>query len=380
MSGNLFGQHLRVTTFGESHGPAVGMVLDGFPPGVPVDLERVRDELRRRAPGGPLSSARREPEHPEVLSGLLDGVSMGTPIAILLQNRDARPGDYAALEAVVRPGHADFTWRARYGRFEHRGGGRASGRETAARVLAGALARQALERLVSRRLRVMAFVDQVGTQRMPDIAEDELLSRLERIHPGGYDSPVHCPDPRTARAMETAVRAVATAGDSLGGAVRCLVAGLPAGLGDPVFDKLEARLAGALLSIGAVRGIEFGLGFGVVSARGSASNDPFEAVDGAIRPASNRAGGIQGGISTGRCVDLRVAVKPTPSFAKAQQTVDRQGQPVSLSTPGRHDPCVALRVPAVVESMVCLVLLDRVLARRATGAGAASGVEGWDGQ
>jgi len=379
VSGNSFGHYLRVTTFGESHGPAVGMVLDGFPSGVPVDLDRVRDELRRRAPGGPLASARREPEIPEVLSGLLDGMSAGTPISILLRNRDARSKDYEAMRDVVRPGHAGFSWRARYGRFEHRGGGRASGRETAARVLAGALARQALERLVARDLRVMAFVDQVGSHRMPVLQEEELLRRLRTLHPGGYDGPVHCPDPRTARAMENAVRAVATAGDSLGGAVRCLVTGLPAGLGDPVFDKLEAQLGWALLSIGAVRGVEFGLGFDVASARGSACNDPFEAPDGAVRPASNRAGGIQGGISTGRAIDLRVAVKPTPSIAKPQQTVTLAGQPTTLRTPGRHDPCVALRVPPVVEAMVCLVLLDRVLARRAGGAGAARGVEGWDG-
>ena len=367
MSGNTFGSFLRLTTFGESHGPALGMVLDGFPPGIRLDMERVRAELARRAPGRDLRSKRMEPEEPEPLSGLLDGQSTGAPLAVLLRNKDARPGDYDELARLLRPGHAGFGFRARYGIFDHRGGGRASGRETAARVLGGALARQALEALLlPDSLQVLAFVDRVGKLAMPVLEEAELLALLHACHPDSYPGPVPCPRPDAARAMEEEIRQARSDGDSLGGVVRCLVIGVPAGLGDPVFDKLHALLGHAMLSIGAVRGVEFGMGFAAARMRGSEHNDPFETdPQGHTRPASNRAGGIQGGISTGLTIDFRVAVKPTASIALPQQTVDLDGRPEVLRTRGRHDPCIALRIPPVVEAMTCLVLLDLLIATSA---------------
>lgn len=369
MGGNSFGTWFRITTFGESHGPAIGVVLDGVLPGLQLDLARVQAELARRAPGGALRSPRQEPDEPEVVSGLLDGVATGAPLAALIRNRQARPADYDRLKDVLRPGHAGFSWLARFGIYDHRGGGRASGRETAARVFAGAVARQQLEAMLpGTRLQVRAFVDGVGPVRLPELSEDELLGRLGRFHPDRWPGPVPCPDADAAQAMEQALVAAQQANDSLGGTVRCLTTGLPAGLGEPVFDKLPALLGHALLSLGGVRGFEIGAGFGAARLRGSAHNDTFTAgPDGHPRPASNRAGGVLGGVTTGLPLDFRLAVKPTSSIGRPQQTVDVQGRPVELAGAGRHDPCIALRLPPVVEAMTCLVLLDLLLARRAAG-------------
>ncbi|MDY0060749.1 MAG: chorismate synthase [Myxococcota bacterium] len=365
MSGNSFGTLLRITTFGESHGPGLGVVVDGLPAGLLLDTARLQAELDRRRPGGPLTSPRREPDRPELLSGLLDGRTTGAPLTLLIRNQDARPADYGVVADLLRPGHAAYSWEHRFGVFDARGGGRASGRETAARVLAGAVARQVLAELLPA-LQVRAFVDGVGLVQLPPLPDAELDARLAAWHPDGYPTPLSCPDEATATAMVEHLQTVAAAGDSLGGTVRCRVHGLPAGLGNPLFDKLPALLGHGLLSVGGVRGIEFGLGFAAARLRGSAHNDPFVAgPDGRPVPGSNRAGGLLGGVSTGQPLDFRVAVKPTSSLGLPQPTVDRAGQPATLRLGGRHDPCIALRLPPVVEAVTCLVLLDCVLVFRA---------------
>ncbi len=366
MSEDTFGRYLRITTFGESHGPGVGVVLDGLPPGLHLDMDRVRAELSRRSPGRDLTSQRREPDEPEILSGLLDGVTTGTALTMVVRNKDARARDYARLARVYRPGHGTFTWLARFGLFDHRGGGRASGRETLARVMAGAVARQLIESRIGRGVRIRAFVHQVGTVAMPAMSETELLDLLDATHPD-YPGPVPCPHEESARAMEREIRAVSKDRDSVGAVVRCLVTGLPAGLGEPVFGKVTGRLAHGVMSIPATRGIEFGLGFAAASLRGSQHNDRFTLdSDGRVVPASNRAGGVLGGITTSLPLDFRVAFKPTPTISLPQETVTLDGRPTTLEAAGRHDPCLAIRAPVVVEAMTCLVLADLILARDAS--------------
>ena len=347
MSSNSFGELLRITTFGESHGPAVGVVVDGFPPGVPVDLAAVQREMDRRRPGtSELASPRREEDRVEVLSGLFEGRTTGAPVALLVRNLDARPEDYEENRGLFRPGHADWTWWRKYGRRDHRGGGRSSGRETAARVAAGALARQFL---ASGGVTVTGSVAQVGTVKAESYDRDE----IER-------NPVRCADAAAAGRMAEAIRQAAAEGDSVGGVVEVRAEGVPPGLGDPVFDKLEARLGAALLSIGAVKGVEFGDGFALAGRRGSEAND--ELGEGGF--ATNHAGGILGGISTGAPVVVRLAVKPTPSVAVPQRTVDADGREAVLRSAGRHDPCVCPRLAPVAEAMTCLVLADALLRQR----------------
>lgn len=359
MHSNSFGRIFRVTTFGESHGPAIGAVIDGVPPRLSLDLEALQAQLDRRRPGqAPTSSARQEPDRVQVLSGLFEGQTTGAPLCLLIANEDASPDAYASLKDLFRPGHADRTWHEKYGIRDWRGGGRASGRETAARVAAGAVARQVLE--------------PEGVQILGHVTE------IAGVKAGAFDpeqieqNPVRCADQTAAEAMSEAIAAAKQDGDSVGGIVEVRASGVPAGWGDPVFGKLDALLAGALMSIGAVKAVEIGDGFELARLRGSQANDP-------ITPqgfSTNRAGGVLGGVSNGAEIIARLAVKPTPSIAKEQQSIDRAGNPARVSTQGRHDPCIAPRLVPVAEAMVALVLVDAMLLQRAICGGAAdTGIE-----
>ena len=349
MSVSQTGRLLRITTFGESHGPALGVVLDGVPPRLHLDLEAVQQELDLRRPGrSPLHSARAESDRVEALSGLFQGQTTGAPLCLLIRNEDSNSTDYAALRDLYRPGHADFTVQAKYGIRDWRGGGRASGRETAARVAAGAVARQLLAPLG---VAVQGHVVELAG--IPIRAVDLEAARSH---------PLRCGDPVMAQHMERAVEQARHDGDSVGGVVEVVARGVPAGWGDPVFGKLDALLAGALMSIGAVKGVEVGDGFALARMRGSEANDAMQPPDGF---ATNHAGGVLGGISSGQQIVLRCAVKPTPSIRHPQQSVDRAGQAATVSTGGRHDPCIAPRLVPVAEAMACLVLADAWLGQRA---------------
>ena len=358
MGGSSFGHALRVTTFGESHGPAVGAVVDGCPPRLALAVEDVQRDLDRRRPGqSRLTTQRQEADRAEILSGVFDGVTLGTPIAIVVRNSDAQPGAYDAMKDLFRPSHADYTTEAKYGLRDWRGGGRASARETTGRVAAGAVARVLLASAAG--VEVIAWVRQVADL---DVDVDPAAVTAEAVEA----NPVRCPDAATAAAIAERIDAARRDGDSLGGVVECVARGVPAGLGEPVFDKLEADLARAMLSLPAAKGFEIGSGFDGTRLTGSAHNDPFvPGPEGAPHTASNRSGGVQGGISNGEPVVLRVAFKPTATIARAQQTVDREGRPVTLEAKGRHDPCVLPRAVPIVEAMACLVLADHWLRQRA---------------
>lgn len=345
---SVFGQYFKAATFGESHGKAVGVVVDGMPPGRAIKAEDIQRQLDRRRPGtSEFVSARREEDLVEILSGVANGKSLGTPIAMLVHNKDVRSGDYSALANSFRPGHADFTYHAKYGISPQPGGGRASARETVARVAAGALARVLLaEEGVS----MQAYTVQIGSVK----AQQVDLAFAE-------SDPLRCADPDAAQAMAEEVLGARADRDSIGGMVELVVDGVPAGLGDPVFGKLDAALGGAMLSIGAVKGVEIGDGFVVASRRGSENNDPITP-DGF---ASNHSGGILGGISTGQQLRVRLAIKPTPSIAQEQKTIDLQGNQTTITIKGRHDPCICGRVAPVAEAMAALVLADALLAQRA---------------
>lgn len=366
---NSFGRYFRVTTWGESHGPAIGAVIDGCPPGLPLEPEEIQLELDRRKPGqSELTSPRQEQDSVQILSGVFEGRTLGTPISLVIWNRDQRSADYSALAGVYRPGHADFTYERKYGRRDYRGGGRSSGRETAGRVAAGAVARKLL---AGRGIRVLAFARAIGGVSLSEEELGELIggeppSDPEALRARIYASPVRCPHPRAEPAMQEAIRRVAEDKDSLGGVVEVRAYGVPPGLGEPVFHKLGARIAQAVLSVGAVKGIEFGEGFRLAAMRGSQANDLFARdARGQVAPATNRAGGLAGGISTGLAIVCRAVVKPTSSIGRVQETVDARGQAVSLAVEGRHDPCIVLRVVPVIEHMVNLVLLDLLLAHGA---------------
>ncbi len=349
MSGNSFGQVFRVTTFGESHGPAVGAVIDGCPPGLAVMAEAIEAELARRATArSRFVSQRHEPDRVEILSGVLDDTSTGTPIALLIRNADARSKDYEALREVFRPGHADFTYQAKYGRRDWRGGGRASARETAARVAAGAVAKTLL---AGEGVAIRAWLGAVGKL--------EFVRGEDRE--AGEGNPYFCPEPARVKELEDLLQGIWKAGDSIGARVDAEATGVPAGLGEPVFDKLDAAIAQALMGIPAVKGVEIGDGFAVVAQRGSSHRD-------AILPAgfaSNHAGGVLGGISSGQPIRARVAFKPTSSIPQPVASVTTTGETTEVRVTGRHDPCVGLRAPPIVEAMLALVLADHLLRDRA---------------
>ena len=341
MSGNSFGNFFRITTFGESHGKAIGVVVDGVTPGVSISEKDIQRELDRRKPGqSEVTTSRRESDRVHIISGVFNGKTTGTPVAMILYNSDIRPKDYEEIRELFRPGHADFTFYKKYGLRDYRGGGRASGRETAARVAAGALARKLL---LARGVTVSAYTLRAAGIECstfdPDVIEK---------------NPLRAPDLQAAKKMLEKIGALAKEGDSTGGIVECRIKGVKAGLGEPVFEKLDARLAAAMLSLGGVKGIEFGRGFGCVDMRGSEHNDWMDA-SGFL---SNNAGGILGGISTGEEIVFRIAVKPTSSVSVPQRTIDIHGKEREIIVRGRHDPCICPRLVPVVEGMSCIVLED----------------------
>jgi len=353
MSGSVFGKLFRVATFGESHGPALGAVVDGCPPGVELDHEMIQRDLDRRRPGqSEAGTSRDEADRVEILSGVFEGRTTGTPIGLLIRNQDADSSDYDELKDVFRPGHADLTYFLKYGVRDHRGGGRSSGRETAARVAAGALARRVLAGFG---VEVYGWTIQVGPIKAAGRDRDVIEQNALR-----------CPDAKAAEEMLALVRKLKESGDSIGGVVEVIAAGVPAGLGEPVFDKLDAALAGALMSIGGVKGVEIGDGFEVCGKRGSENSDPLEVSDdGRVVSRKNRAGGILGGVSTGEDIIARIAIKPISSIAMAQETVDKRGKPATVEVTGRHDSCLCPRIVPVAEAMVLLVICDNLLAQRA---------------
>ena len=354
--GNTFGRLFRVTTFGESHGPAVGVVVDGCPPRLPLAAADVQRELDRRRPGqSHLVSQRKETDQVEILSGVLDGETLGTPIAMLVRNVDARSKDYAEISRAYRPSHADYTYQAKYGIRAVAGGGRASARETVGRVAAGAVARAVLAPLG---VELVAWVDEVA----------DLVARVDpaTVTTAHVESNiVRCPDTATATEMIARIEAARKDGDSLGGVVRAIARNVPVGLGEPVFDRLNADLAKAMFSIPAVKGFEIGSGFAGTRMTGSRHNDPFYPDGARIRTRSNWSGGIQGGISNGEDVTCRIAFKPTATIMRPQETVDESGAATTLEPRGRHDPCVLPRAVPIVEAMLALVLADHVLRHRA---------------
>jgi chorismate synthase len=357
MSGNSRGERFRVTTFGESHGGGVGVVIDGCPAGVPFPLEEIAAQLARRRPGqSHLSTQRKEDDVPELLSGVCPqtGATLGTPITLVVRNKDARSDHYKDMAKLYRPSHADYTYEARFGLRAPSGGGRASARETVGRVAAGALAQALLQR--AHGIEIIAWVDQVADVYAGGVDED-MVTRDE------VDATVvRCPDPDAAAAMEATIVAARKAGDSVGGAIRCVARGVPPGWGAPVFDKITADLAGALMSLPATRGVEFGEGFAATTMRGSTHNDAFTTSDGTIVTATNRSGGVQGGITTGAPLRMRVGFKPVATIFQPQQTVTSEGEEVTFQpAKGRHDPCVLPRAVPMVEAMVALVLADQML-------------------
>ena len=350
MAGNTFGTRFRITTFGESHGPAIGVVIDGVRPGVPIDTKFIQKELDRRRPGqSKVTTARKESDEVEMLSGVFEGKTTGTPVCMVIWNRDQRPKSYEKIRDMFRPGHAGYTYLAKYGVSDFRGGGRSSGRETAARVAAGAVAKSLLAK---HGIRIYAYTKAVGGIKAETVDTNEIEK-----------NPLRCPDPVAAKRMERKILKVRKEGDSIGGIVEVVVKNPTLGLGEPVFDKLEADLAKALMSIGAIKGFEVGNGFGAAKLRGSQNNDAmyFDKKSKLVRTRTNRAGGIVGGISNGEDIVLRIAVKPPSSIEMQQETVTLSGKSTRISVKGRHDPCICPRVVPVAESMVALTLLDHLL-------------------
>ena len=359
MSGSTFGQVFRVTTFGESHGPALGAIVDGCPPRLALDVGDIQPDLDRRRPGqGRLSSTRKEKDQVRILSGVVDGLTTGTPIALQFENVDARSKSYDHLRGVYRPSHADFTYDAKFGHRDVAGGGRASARETAARVAAGAIARKLLAERFG--VDIVAWVSRAAG--IPATVDPQKVTRAEVAAHGE----VQCPDPAAAAAMTSAIEAARKDGDTVGGVIACVARGVPAGWGNPVFDKLDARLGAAMLSLPAAKGVEVGSGFQGADMRGSTHNDPFAPdSDRRIVTTSNRSGGVQGGISNGMPVFVKVAFKPVATIFTEQHTVTTDGAPTTLSAKGRHDPCFVPRACVIVEAMMALTLCDAWLLHRA---------------
>ncbi|MED5463915.1 MAG: chorismate synthase [Myxococcota bacterium] len=355
--GNVLGRMFRISTWGESHGDAVGVVIDGCPPQVEISLEEIQAELDRRRPGqSSISTQRKEADRAEILSGVFEGKSLGTPISIVVWNKDMRGKDYDHMRDVYRPSHADYTYDAKYGIRNWKGGGRASARETIGRVAAGAVARSILREQFG--VEIIGWVSQVGD--LVATVDPEGVTRA-----GVESNEVRCPDAVSAEAMKTRILAARKAGDSLGGIVQCIAKNVPAGWGSPVFDKLEADLGKGLLSLPACKGVEFGSGFAGVTMPGSEHNDQFYSDEGGeIRTRTNRSGGIQGGITNGESILMRAAFKPTATILKAQETVNEAGEASTLKGRGRHDPCVVPRAVPIVEAMVALTLVDHALRQR----------------
>ncbi|NIP31453.1 MAG: chorismate synthase [Candidatus Dadabacteria bacterium] len=349
MPGNTFGRFFRITTWGESHGFALGVVVDGCPAGIELSEEEIQFELDRRRPGqSKITTQRKEPDKIEILSGMFEGKTTGTPISMIVRNTDAISKSYEDIKDTYRPGHADYTYDQKYGFRDYRGGGRSSNRETVGRVAAAAIAKKILN---DKGIVTTGYVKQIG-----DIKAEKIdLNEIEK-------NAVRCPDKDKAKEMYELIDKVRKEGDSIGGIVEVTTSGLPAGLGDPVFNKLDADLAGALMSLGGIRGFEVGMGFAVAEKKGSEANDlMYKKEDGTLGFKTNNAGGMLGGISNGEDLIVRIAIKPTSSISKLQKTVDKEGNPKDLKVKGRHDPCLCPRAVPIAEAMVNLVLVDHLL-------------------
>ncbi len=358
MAGNTFGQLFRITTFGESHGGCVGVVVAGCPPGLEISQSDIQTELDRRKPGqSSITTPRREQDEIHIFSGVFNGKTTGTPILLLAYNKDAKPEDYDELKELFRPGHADYTFEKKYGARDWRGSGRASARETLGRVAAGAIAKKYLKENLG--IEILSFVEQVGDVKTDIDFETVTLDEIE-------SSIVRCPDTQRAKEMITLIESVKAEGDSVGGVVRGVIKKVPVGLGEPVFDKIPADLGKAMLSINAVKGFEIGSGFEGTKLRGSVHNDEFHIdANGDIRTKTNNAGGTLGGITNGEMIYFRVAVKPVSTIQKEQQTVTREHKETTISATGRHDPCVLPRIIPIIDAMAALVIMDHYLRHKA---------------
>jgi len=351
MAGSSFGTIFKLTTFGESHGNAIGGIIDGVPANQIIDLAAVQAELDRRRPGqSAIVTQRKESDTVEILSGIFEGKTTGSPIGFMIKNDDQKSNDYDHIKEVFRPSHADFTYNSKYGHRDHRGGGRSSARETASRVVAGAIAKQILGSIG---IDIVAYVDQVGAIQLGDDIDYNVID----------ENPVRCPNLNVAAEMEALIKEVRKSGDTIGGSIRCEINHVPAGLGEPVFDKLHAELGKAMLSINAVKGFEFGSGFECISMRGSEHNDLFNE-DGSTQ--TNLSGGIQGGISNGMPITMRIAFKPVATLIQTQTTLNQSGELVDMDGKGRHDPCVVPRAVPIVEAMAAITILDFYLRDKAT--------------
>lgn len=350
---NTFGNIFKLTTFGESHGPGIGGIIDGMPAGITVDLDFLQSELNRRRPGqSALTTDRKEADKVELLSGIFEGKTTGCPIGFLVRNENQHSNDYDNMRDVFRPSHADFTYQTKYGIRDHRGGGRTSARETIARVVGGAFAKMVLRQ---KGIHITAYTSQVGNIALSGNYHDYDFNEIER-------NPVRCPDAAKAIEMAQLIAEVKSQGDTIGGIISCVIKGCPIGLGEPVFGKLHAQLGAAMLSINAVKGFEYGEGFAGVTARGSEQNDLFQPDgQGGITTLTNHSGGIQGGLSNGQDIFFRVAFKPVATLLREQPTVNKQGQPTLLKARGRHDPCVLPRAVPIVEAMAAMVILDNYM-------------------
>ena len=351
---NTFGTIFRLTTFGESHGEAIGGVVDGMPPGIDIDMAFIQSELNRRRPGqSRITTSRQEPDQVELLSGVFEGKSTGCPIGFIVRNQNQHSQDYENMRCLFRPSHADYTYHEKYGFRDHRGGGRSSARITISRCVGGALAKLVLRQ---KGISIQAYTSQVGSIALDRDYHRYDLSLTET-------NAVRCPDPEKAAEMEELISRMKTEGDTIGGVITCVIKGCPAGLGEPEFGKLHTALGAAMLSINAVKGFEYGEGFSGVTARGSEQNDIFVSTDNGITTASNHSGGIQGGISNGQDIYFRVAFKPVATILQEQQTTDLEGNPTTFTARGRHDPGVLPRAVPVVEAMAAMTILDHYLLR-----------------
>lgn len=350
---NTFGNIFKLTTFGESHGPGIGGIIDGMPAGITVELDFLQSELNRRRPGqSALTTDRKEADKVELLSGIFEGKTTGCPIGFLVRNENQHSNDYDNMRDVFRPSHADFTYQTKYGIRDHRGGGRTSARETIARVVGGAFAKMVLQQ---KGIHITAYTSQVGNIALSGNYHDYDFNEIER-------NPVRCPDAAKAAEMAQLIAEVKSQGDTIGGIISCVIKGCPIGLGEPVFGKLHAQLGAAMLSINAVKGFEYGEGFAGVTARGSEQNDLFQPDGkGGITTLTNHSGGIQGGLSNGQDIFFRVAFKPVATLLREQPTVNKQGQSTLLKARGRHDPCVLPRAVPIVEAMAAMVILDNYM-------------------
>ncbi len=357
MKGNTFGKAFKISTFGESHGKAIGVVIDGCPAGLEIDTQFIQDELNRRKPGqSKITTSRNESDEIEILSGISNNTSLGTPIAMIVRNKDAKAKDYDHIKDAYRPSHADYTYDQKYGIKDHRGGGRSSARETIARVASGAIAKLLLQHYGIKLFAYTSQVYDVSLNTPPELVDSSAVE----------DNVVRCPDKETASQMIQAIEQAKKEGNTLGGKITCIITNCPAGIGEPVFDKLQADLAKAMLSINAVKGFEYGSGFNTIELTGKEHNDEFESKDGQVKTKTNHSGGIQGGISNGMPIYFNVAFKAVSTLMQDQTTINKDGKTVVIEGKGRHDPCVVPRAVPIVEAMAALVIADHLLRQKTT--------------